>query len=68
MTKRKTLIPLAALLVAFFIGSGVLKDNNSGVLGVLSYICWFGLIVLVVYFITVAVMTIVRNRRRLRNG
>ncbi len=67
MIKRQTLIPLGALLVVCFIGSGVLKDQNSGVLGVLSYAAWFGFIVLAVFFVAVAAVTIVRNLRRL-NG
>ncbi len=65
MIKRQTLIPLGALLVVCFVGAGVLKDENSGALGVLSYAAWFGFLALVVFFIAVAVATIVRNRRRL---
>ena len=67
MIKRQTLIPLGALLVVCFIGSGLLKDQNSGPLGVLSYAAWFGFIILAVFFIAVAAVTIVRNLRRL-NG
>ncbi len=65
MINRQTLIPLGALLVVCFVGSGVLKDKSSGALGVLSYAAWFGFLALVVFFIAVAVVTIVRNRRRL---
>ncbi len=65
MFKRQTLIPLGALLVVCFVGAGLLKDENSGALGVLSYAAWFGFLALVVFFIAVAVATIVRNRRRL---
>ncbi|HEY1360576.1 MAG TPA: hypothetical protein VGF21_19905 [Thermoleophilaceae bacterium] len=65
MIKRQTLIPLGALLVVCFVGSGLLKDENSGPLGVLSYMAWFGFLALVLFFIAVAVVTIVRNRRRL---
>jgi hypothetical protein len=39
---RYWLIRLLPLDLVLFIGSGILKDNDSGVLGVLSYICWFG--------------------------
>ena len=67
MIKRQTLIPLGALLAVCFIGSGLLKDQNSGLLGVLSYAAWFGFIILAVFFIAVAAVTIVRNLRRL-NG
>ena len=67
MIKRQTLIPLGALLVICFVGSGLLKDESSGALGVLSYAAWFGFLVLAVFFIAVAAVTIVRNRRRL-NG
>ncbi len=67
MIKRQTLIPLGALLVVCFVGAGLLKNDNSGALGVLSGIAWFGFLALVVFFIAVAVVTIVRNRRHL-NG
>ncbi len=65
MIKRQTLIPLGVLLVVCFVGSGLLKDENSGVLGVLSYAAWFGFLALAVFFIGVAAVTIVRNRRQL---
>jgi hypothetical protein len=65
MIKRKILIPLGALLVVCFIGSGLLKDDNSGALGVLSYAAWFGFLVLVLFFVAVAVMAIVRSLGRL---
>lgn len=65
MIKRQTLVPLGALLVICFIGSGLLKDEGSGLLGVLSYIAWFGFLLLALFFIGVAVVTITRNRRRL---
>ncbi len=65
MIKRQTLIPLGALLAVCFVASGLLKDDNTGALGVLSYLAWFGFLILAVFFIVVAVFTIVRNRRRL---
>jgi hypothetical protein len=67
MIKRQTLIPLGALLVVCFVGAGLLKHENSGALGVLSGAAWFGFLALALFFIVVAVITIVRNRRRL-NG
>ena len=68
MIKRQTLIPLGVLLAVCFVGSGALKDENSGVLGALSYAAWFGFLALAVFFIVVAVVTIVRNRRRLHGS
>jgi hypothetical protein len=67
MIKRQTLIPLGALLAVCFVGAGLLKHEHSGVLGVLSGVAWFGFLALAIFFIAVAMMTIVRNRRRL-NG
>jgi hypothetical protein len=63
MIKRQTLIPLGALLIACFVASGLLKDDES----VFAYAAWFGFLALTLFFIAVAVVTIVRNRRRL-NG
>jgi hypothetical protein len=65
MIKRQTLIPLGVVLGVCFVLSGVLKDDDTGVLGVLSYISWFGFLALALFFIGVAVTTIVRSRRRL---
>ena len=67
MLKRQTLIPLGALLVVCFVGAGVLKHEKSGALGVLSDAAWLGFLALAAFFIVVAMVTIVRNRRRL-NG
>ena len=67
MIKRQTLIPLGVLLGVCFIGAGVLKHKHSGALGVLSNVAWLGFLVLTVFFIAVAVMTILRNRSGL-NG
>ncbi len=48
MNTRYWLIRLLPLDLVLFVGSGILKDKDSGVLGVLSYICWFGFLLLTV--------------------
>ena len=65
MFTRRTLLPLGALLVLCFIGSGALKNDHSGVLGVLSNASWLGFLALTLFFVVTAVVTIVNNRRRL---
>jgi hypothetical protein len=67
MIKRRTLIPLGVLLAVCFVVSGILKDEDSGALGVVSYAAWFGFLGLALFFVVVAVLTIARNRRRLRD-
>lgn len=64
MIKRQTPIPLGALLVVCFVGAGLLKDQNSGALGVLSNAAWLGFLALAVFFVAVSAVTIVRNHRR----
>ena len=44
-----------------FVGSGILKDKDSGLLGVLSYICWFGFILLTVALIVLLAVAGVRR-------
>jgi hypothetical protein len=61
MNTRYWLIRLVPAALVLFAGSGVLKDDDSGVLGVLSYICWFGFMALTLAVIVLLAVAGVRR-------
>jgi hypothetical protein len=62
------LAALGATILVFMAASPVLKDKESGLLGVVAEVSWFGLFVLVPAFIALLVVTAARRRRASRSA
>jgi hypothetical protein len=64
MINRNTIVGVGIATLIFMIGSIVLRDYNSGFLGVISGICWGGFLLSVLALIVLSVTVLVRAARR----
>jgi hypothetical protein len=63
-TTRTSLIRLVPLLVVCSFGAWRLEDKETGVLGALSYICYFGQAIVALCIVALLAIAAVRRARR----